>query len=127
MCLCMRGSPSLGCNNVLPNPLNYSHVSPNLQPSHSTDYYLDVPISNPMIFDANVNLGYEDNMFSMLGGNVHDFVSLSYFRGHDPSIGPYCVCLEDLPKKVMWTNSLILPMIFLRPLIRLRGYLHSLV
>ena len=28
-----------------------------------------------MISDANVNLGYEDNVFDMLGRNVDDYVS----------------------------------------------------
>jgi len=56
-----------------------------------------------MICDANVDLGYEDNMFSMLGRSVDDLVSLGYFRGYHPSIDPYCVCLEDLPRNVMWT------------------------
>jgi len=32
-----------------------------------------VPIDNPMIFYANVDLGYENNMFNMLGGNVDVF------------------------------------------------------
>jgi len=56
-----------------------------------------------MIFDANVDLGYEDNEFNVLGGIVDDYVSLCYFRGYDPSIDPYYACLEDLPRKVMWT------------------------
>jgi len=41
-------------------------------------------------------------MFSVLGGNVDDYVSLGYFRRYDPSIDPYSACLEDLPKEVMW-------------------------
>jgi len=40
----------------------------------------------------------------MLGRNVDDYVSLGYFRGYDPSIDPYCVCLEYLPSNVMWTT-----------------------
>ena len=43
-------------------------------------------------------------MCLMLGGNVDDHMSLGYLRGHDPSIDPYYVCLEDLPRKVMWTT-----------------------
>ena len=36
---------------------------------------LDVPDNNPIICDDNVDFGYEDNIFSMLAGNVQDFVS----------------------------------------------------
>ena len=56
-----------------------------------------------MIYDAAMDLGYKANMFNMLGGNVDDYVSLGYFSGYNPFIDPYCVCLEDLPMKVMWT------------------------
>jgi len=56
-----------------------------------------------MICDSNVDLGYEDNMFNMLGGNIDDYVSLDYFRGYDPSIDPYCLHLEDLFRKVLLT------------------------
>ena len=60
-------SPSLGCNNVLPNPLDHSYVSPICSlPSPSLEYYIDTPIDNPMIFYANVDLGCERNMFDML-------------------------------------------------------------
>jgi len=31
-------------------------------------------------------------------------VSLGYLRGYDPSIDPYCVSLEDLPRKITWTT-----------------------
>ena len=79
-----------------------------------------------MICDANDDLGCVDNMFSMLGANVDDYASLGYFRGYDLSVDPYCVCLGDLPKKITWTTFLLLPMIFLRSLIRLRGCLMSL-
>ena len=74
-------SPSLGFdNNILPNPLDHSHVSPICSlHSPSPEYYIDMPIENPMIFYANNDLGYEDNMFSMLGGNVDNFMSLCYF------------------------------------------------
>ena len=39
----------------------------------------------------------------VLGGNVHDYESLGYLRGYDPSIDPYCVYPGDLPSKIMWT------------------------
>ena len=95
-------SPSLGFdNNVLPNPLYHFHVSPiYLLPSTSPDYYLDVPINYRMIVNANNDLGYENNMFDVLGGNANNFVSLGYFRGCDPSIDPHCVWLGELPKKI---------------------------
>jgi len=40
----------------------------------------------------------------MLGANVHDYVSLGYLRGYDPSIDHYCVTREDLPKNITWTT-----------------------
>ena len=62
-----RDFSSLGCNIVLPNPVDYSHVSSMCtQPSPSPKYYLDVPIDNPMICYANVNLDYEENIFDVL-------------------------------------------------------------
>jgi len=66
-------------------------------------------------------------VFDVLGENFDDYVSLAYFRWYDPSIDRYYVCLKDLPRKVIGLHYLILLMIFLRPLIRLRGYLLSLV
>jgi len=57
-----------------------------------------------MICNANIDLDYEDNKFNMLGGNVDDYASLGYFRGSDPSIDPYCLSLEDLPRKIMWST-----------------------
>jgi len=39
-----------------------------------------------------------------LVGNFDDYLSLGYLRGCDPSIDPYCVCLEDLPKEIMRTT-----------------------
>jgi len=56
-----------------------------------------------MIYYANVDLGYEDNEFNVLGGNVDDYLSLCYFRGYDPSINPYCICLGDLTRKITST------------------------
>jgi len=57
-----------------------------------------------MIYGANVDLGNEDNMFDMLGEKVDNFVSLGYLRGYNPSIDPYCVSLEHLPRKITWTT-----------------------
>ena len=50
-----------------------------------------------------MDLGYEDNKFDMLSRNIDDYVLLGHLRGYDPSLGPYCVYLEDLLRKVMWT------------------------
>ena len=94
--------PSLGFdNNVLLNSLDHSHASPLCSlPSHSPEYYIDVPIDYPMIFNANNDLGYENNVCDVLGWNSNNFMSLGYFRGCDPSIDPSCVCLGNLPKKI---------------------------
>ena len=59
----------LGRNIVLPNSLDHSHAfSLCSLSSQSPEYYIDVSINNPMICDANADLGYKDNMFNMLGG-----------------------------------------------------------
>ena len=57
-------SSSLGCNNVLPYPLDHSHVSPVCsQPSFFLEYYFDVPIDNFAICDSIGDLGLANNMF----------------------------------------------------------------
>jgi len=56
---------------------------------------------------ADMDLGYKNDMFSMLGGNVDDYVFLGYFRRFDLLIDPYCVCLENLPKKVLLTTYIL--------------------
>jgi len=83
--------PNIGFTNiVLPNPLDHSHVSPmSSLLSPFPEYHIDLPIDNPIICDANVDLGYEEDMFSMQGGNVDNFVSLGCFGGYDRSIDPY--------------------------------------
>ena len=88
-----------------PNRLDHSHVLPVCSlPSHSLEYYIDALISNPMIFDANSDLGYEDNMFSMLGGNVDNFMFLGYFSRYNASIDPHYMYLVDEPRKLMWNS-----------------------
>ena len=89
-------SPNLGFDNiVIPNPLDHSHVSPMfLQPSPSPKYYIDVPINNSMICDT--DLGCENNVFEVLGGNTDNFVSLAYFSGFNAYLGPYYIYLEEL-------------------------------
>ena len=65
-------SPSLGFDDsVIPNLLDHSHILPICSlPFSCPEYDLVEPINNLMIFDANVDLGYEDNEFNVLGGNV---------------------------------------------------------
>jgi len=64
--------PILGFDDrVLPNPLDHSHASPIYSlPSLTPKYYINVPISTPMICDATMNLGYEDNLFNIFGRSV---------------------------------------------------------
>jgi len=99
-------SPSLGFeDNVLPNFLDHFYVSPICSlPSPSPKYFIDTPIENPMIFYSNVDFGHEVKMFNMLGRNVQDYMSLCYLRGYDSSTDPYCVSLEDLPRKITCTT-----------------------
>ena len=64
-----EGSPSLGSNHVIPNPLEHSHVSTFCsQPSFSADYTYDVPIDNFEICDSNVDLANENNVLMCLVG-----------------------------------------------------------
>ena len=60
-----------------------------------------MPINNHLLCDSLVDLGPEDNMLNMLGRNVANFLSLGYFSGYDASLDPYCIYLEDKPKKIM--------------------------
>jgi len=100
-----RESPSLDYDICTSNPLDHSHASLMCSlPFPSPEYDIDMPIENPMIFDANVDLGYKDKMFNVLGGNVDYYLSLGYLRGYDPSIDSYCVCLENLPRKITRTT-----------------------
>jgi len=46
------------------------------QPSFSPDYFVDVPNDISKLCDFNVDLGRENNMFNVLGGNVENFGSL---------------------------------------------------
>jgi len=75
--------PSLGFDNIiLPNPLDHSHISClYLQPCPSPEHCIDMPINNFLIYDANIDLGYEDNVFDVVGVKVDNFASLGYFRG----------------------------------------------
>jgi len=130
MCLCIRSLIALVLVMVyiIPNPLDYFHISPmSSQLSASPKYFIDTPTENPMILDSNIDLGCEDNMFSMLGGIAINFGSLGCFSGFNASLDPYCMCLGDLPTKITWTTCFNPSYVFLFPLIKLRGYLYSLV
>ena len=79
MCFLHEGSPSLTYDNIILNSLEHSHVSTFCSPpSFSPELDFDVPIDNFEICDSNVDIGNEDNMFHMFGGNVDHFESLSY-------------------------------------------------
>jgi len=102
-----KGSPSLVCDNVLPSPLEHSHVSTFCsQPLFSPEYTYDVPVDNFEICDSNVDMGHEDNMLSMLSGNVETFESLGNSRGYDAPLDPYCIYLVDKPRKILMEHFL---------------------
>ena len=98
-----EGSPSLGSDLIVPNPLDHFHVS-NMrsQPSSSSiELDFDVPIDNFEICDFNVDMGYVDNVFNVLGGNLENYESLGYLCGYDAALGLYSIYLEDKPRKIM--------------------------
>ena len=98
-------SSSLCFSYAFPNPLSHSHVSPTCsQPPISHEYCIDALIHDPKIWDCNVDLGHTVKMFSMLVGNVDNFLSLGYFCGYDASFDPYCMYLVDNPGKIMWNT-----------------------
>ena len=95
-------SSSLGCDNILPNYLDPSHVSFMFsQPSFSSEFYFDMPLNNSVICDSNVDLHRTNNMFDMLSGQIDNFLSLGYLSGSDASLDLYCIYLMDKPKKIM--------------------------
>ena len=97
-----EGSPSLAYDNVIPNSLEHSHVSTFCSPpSFSPELDFDVRIDNFEICDSNVDLGHEDNMFHMLGGNVDNFESLGNLCGYDAALDLYCIYLVDKHRKIM--------------------------
>ena len=110
-----EGSSSLSYENVLPNSLEHAYVSIVSSPpsSSSPEYAFDVPIDNSEICESNVDMGHEEYMFNVLGGNVYSLESLGYFRGYDAALDPYCINLVDAPRKILWNNffSLILCML----------------
>jgi len=99
-------SPSLAYYNIIPNSLEHSLVSTLCSPPSlsSPELDLDVPNDISMFCDFNVDMGYENNMFNMLGGNVENFVSLGYLCGYNAALDQYYIHLEDKRRKIMWNN-----------------------
>ena len=59
-------------------------------------------IDNFEICDSNVNLGNENNLLNVFGGNVETFESLGIFSAYDAVLEPYCIYLVDRPRKILW-------------------------
>ena len=73
----------------------------------------DVPIDKFKLCDFNVDLGYDDHMFHMLGGNVENFEFLGSLCRYNAALDSYCIELVDMPRKSCGTLSLIFLLIFL--------------
>ena len=102
-----KGSPSLAYENVIPSSLEHSHVSTLCSPPSSLSspkLHLAAPKDISTICDFNVDLGHENNMFNVLGGNVDHFESLGYLSGYDAALDSYCIDLVDKPRKIMWNT-----------------------
>ena len=56
--------------------------------------------------DSNLDLGYDDNVLNVLGGNDENFEALDYFSGYDASLDPHCINLVDKPRKILWNTFL---------------------
>jgi len=61
-----------------------------------------VAIDNFEICDSIVDMGNENNVLNVLGGNDENFGPLRYFSGYDAALDPYCIYLVDKPRKIMW-------------------------
>ena len=83
-----------------------------LQPFPSPEHYIDVPVDNPNICDANIDLAYEDNMFNTPVGNIDNFMSLGYLGEYSASLDTYCMYLVDTPRKSCGIICLISLLIF---------------
>jgi len=101
-----EGSPSLAYENVIPSSLEHSHVSTLCSPPSlsSSELDLDAPNDISTICDFNADIGHDNNMFNMLGGNAENFESLGYLCGHNAALDPYCINLVDMPRKIMWNT-----------------------
>jgi len=90
---------------VIPNSLERSHLSlMHSQPSCSPKCFVDVPNDISKLCDSNIDMGYADNMFHMLGGNVETFESLGNFSGYNAALDLYCINLVDKPRKILWNT-----------------------
>jgi len=106
-------SYSIGSSYVIPNPIEHSYVSiMRSQPSFPPNYCIDVPNDISRLCGFKVDLGRENNMFNMLGGNVENFGSLGYISGYDASRHPYWTYLKDTPEKIMWSTFFYFSMAF---------------
>jgi len=79
----------------------FSHLS------FSHEHSFDVPNGISKLCDFNVDLGDEDNMLNMLGGDVENFGSVGYFSGYDVALGPYCIYLVDKPRQILWNTFFV--------------------
>jgi len=109
-----EGFPSLICDDVIPNFLEHSHDSTLCSPPSlsSPKLAFEVPISISELCDANVDLGHDDHMLNLLGGNVENFESLGSLCGYNAALDPYCIDLVDMPRKIMWTTIFDFSMAF---------------
>jgi len=100
------GSSSLSYENVFPNLLEHAHVSTfSSQPSSSSpELAFEVPISIYKICDSEVDMGNEEYMFNVLGGNVYSLESLGSLCGYDAALDPYYLKLVDVPRKILSNN-----------------------
>jgi len=84
-----EGCPSLVCDDVIPNSLEHSHVSPMFShPSFSPKHSFDVPNDISKLRDSNMDLGYDDNVLNTLSGNDENFKPQGYFSGYDAALDP---------------------------------------
>jgi len=86
-----------------------------------------VPIDNLEICDFNVDMGHENNLFNVLGGNNDNFESLGNFSGYDVVLDPYCMNVVDMLRKIMWTPFFTFSSYFSMAFDLLRGALIFLV
>ena len=113
--MCMHaGSPSLDYNDIVPHSPNF-HVSTFSSPPSSSppELAFDRPNNNFELNASHVDVGNEEHMFNLLGGNSENFESLGSLSGYDAALDPYCTYLVDLPRKSCGVLSLLSLLIFL--------------
>jgi len=83
------------------------------QPSSSSPKYTyDVCNDIYEISDSNANLGNEDHVLNLLGGNNENVESLGFLCGYDATLDPYYIDLVDLPSKITWNTFVTFPFDF---------------